>query len=34
MKIARRKNKEVIKVVEEIKKTGVKVLRDNEWQIE
>jgi len=30
MKIARRKNKEVIKVVEEIKKTGVKVLRDNE----
>jgi len=34
MKIARTKNKEVIKVVEEIKKTGVKALRDNKWQIE
>ena len=25
---------EVVKAVEEIKKTGVKVLRNNEWQIE
>ena len=34
IKEARDKNKEVIKVVEEIKKTGVKTLRDEEWQIE
>ena len=31
IKIARKKNKEVIKVVKEIKKTGVKALRGNEW---
>jgi len=29
----REKNKEIVRVVE-IKKTGVKILRDNEWQIE
>ena len=34
VKIARRKDKEVIKVVEEIKKTGVETLRGNEWQVE
>ena len=28
------KNNEVIKAVEEIKKAGVKVLRNKEWQIE
>jgi len=28
------KNNEVVKVVEEIKKAGVKVLRNHEWQIE
>jgi len=28
------KNDEVIKVVEEMKKAGVKVLRNNKWQIE
>ena len=28
------KNNEVVKVVEEIKKAGVKVLRNDEWQIE
>ena len=34
LKIAREKNKEVVRVVKEIKKTEVKVLRDDEWQIE
>ena len=28
------KNNEIVKVVEEMKKTGVKVLRNDEWQIE
>ena len=28
------KNDEVVKIVEEIKKVGVKILRNNEWQIE
>ena len=31
IKEARVKDKEVIKVVEEIKKLGVKVLRNKEW---
>jgi len=30
IKIARGKDKEVVKVIEEIKKTGVKVLKGNE----
>jgi len=34
IKITRNKDKEVVRVVEEIKKTGVKVLRGEEWQIE
>jgi len=34
IKKARDKDKEVIKVVEEMKKAGVKMLRDEEWQIE
>ena len=34
IKEAREKNEEIIKVVEEIKKTGVKVLRNKDWQIE
>jgi len=34
MKIAREKNKEVVRVVEKIKKAGVTVLRGDEWQIE
>jgi len=34
IKKARDKDEEVIKVVEEIKKVGVKMLRDEEWQIE
>jgi len=34
IKEARDKNEEVIKVVEEMKKAGVKTLRDEEWQIE
>ena len=34
IKEVRDKNKEVIKVVEEMKKAGVKMLRDKEWQIE
>ena len=33
IKEARDKDEEVIKVVEEIKKAGVKMLRDEEWQI-
>ena len=34
IKEVRDKDEEVIKVVEEIKKAGVKTLRDEEWQIE
>ena len=34
IKIARRKDKEVVRVVEEIKKVGVKILQRDEWQIE
>ena len=34
IKKARDKDEEVIKVVEEMKKVGVKTLRDEEWQIE
>jgi len=34
IKEARDKNEEVIKAVEEMKKAGVKMLRDEEWQIE
>ena len=34
IKKAKDKDKEVIKVVEEMKKAGVKVLRNKEWQIE
>ena len=34
IKIARNKDKKVVRVVEEIKKAGVKVLREKEWQIE
>jgi len=34
IKEARDKDEEVIKAVEEMKKAGVKVLRNDEWQIE
>ena len=34
IKIAREKDKKVIKVVEEMKKTRVKVLRGDKWQVE
>jgi len=34
IKKVRDKDEEVIKVVEEMKKAGVKTLRDEEWQIE
>jgi len=34
IKITKEKNKEVVRVVEEIKKTEVKVLRRDEWQVE
>jgi len=34
IKEARDKDEEIIKVVEEMKKAGVKTLRDEEWQIE
>jgi len=34
IKEARDKDEEVIKAVEEMKKAGVKILRDEEWQIE
>jgi len=34
IKIARSKDEEVVRVVEEIKKVKVKVLREDEWQIE
>ena len=34
IKEARDKDKKVIKVVEEMKKAGVKMLRNEEWQIE
>jgi len=29
-----RKDKKVVKIVEEMKNTGVKVLRGDEWQVE
>ena len=34
IKKAREKNNEVVRVVEKIKKVEVKVLRDEEWQVE
>ena len=34
IKRTRRKDKEVVKVVEEIKKAGIKTLREDEWEIE
>jgi len=34
IKEARDKDEEIIKVVKEMKKAGVKMLRDEEWQIE
>jgi len=34
MKKARSKDKKIVRVVEEMKKTGVKILQGNEWQIE
>ena len=34
IKIAKWKNKEEVRVVEKIKKAGVKVLKNNEWKIE
>ena len=34
IKIARSKDEEVVRVVEEIKKVEVKVLREDKWQIE
>ena len=34
IKIARNKDKEVVRVVEKMKKMGVKVLRGEEWQVE
>ena len=33
IKIARRKDEKVVKIVEEMKKTGVKILKENKWQI-
>jgi len=34
IKRAKEKDKEVVKVIKEMKKTEVKVLRGNEWEIE
>ena len=34
IKIARGKDKKVVRIVEVIKKAGVKVLRSNKWQVE
>ena len=34
IKKARCKDKKIVRVVEEMKETGVKVLQGNEWQIE
>jgi len=34
IKKARSKNKKVVRVVEKMKKAGVKVIKGNEWQIE
>ena len=34
IKKARSKDKEIVRVVKEMKKAGVKELRGNEWQIE
>ena len=33
MKIAREKNKKVVRVAKEMKKTKVKVLREDKWQV-
>ena len=33
IKIARSKNKEVVRIIEEMKKANIKVLRGDEWQI-
>ena len=34
IKIARGKDKEIVRIIEKIKKVNVKVLRENKWQIE
>jgi len=34
IKKAQKENKKVVKAVEELKKAGVKMLRDKEWEIE
>jgi len=34
IKKARNKDEEVVRVIEEMKKTGVKVVREDKWQIE
>jgi len=34
IKKARGKDEEIVRVVEEMKKAGVRVLQENEWQIE
>ena len=34
MKIARSKDKEVVKVVEKMKRTEIRILQEEEWQIE
>jgi len=34
IKKTKSKNEEVVRVVEEMKKTGVKVIKGNEWQVE
>ena len=34
IKKARSKDEEIVRVVKEMKRTGVKVLREKEWQIE
>jgi len=34
IKIARGKDKKVVRIVEIMKKAGVKVVRSNEWQVE
>ena len=34
LKKARSKNKEIVKVVEKMRKIGIKILRGDKWQIE
>jgi len=34
IKRAQKRDKKVVKAVEELKKTGVKILKDEEWKIE